>query len=191
MVDHPEQRKVIAKSTNPPSVRSHAFLLEVELPRQMDVNEDVVLLPNGATPDAAQRAVLSLLYGEVCDSWHELVGVRFKLLALVPSVSVITLGILFARTDINPILAIGLSAFGVIVTAMLMIYDQRNSQLHNELISRGRRIEYELGVSVGQFLGRPKSRRLIKHDIATLTIYLASIGGWVFGLLYAALHQDG
>jgi hypothetical protein len=53
------------------------------------------------------------------------------------------------------------------------------SQLHDELISRGRRIEFELGVGAGQFRGRPKSWRFVKHDVATLMVYLATLGAWI------------
>ena len=48
----------------------------------------------------------------------------------------------------------GVALFGLTVTYALFVYDQRNSQLHDDLISRGRRIELELSVHTGHFMGR-------------------------------------
>jgi hypothetical protein len=35
------------------------------------------------------QEILKMLYGEVCSSWRELMDTRFKLLGLVPSVSLV------------------------------------------------------------------------------------------------------
>jgi hypothetical protein len=168
-------------------VERHAFLRKVRLPRQLRVNSSAVLCatPHEVPLDEDEvREVLSLVYAEVCTSWRELVGVRFKLLGLVPAVSVFALGTILARNPFDWVIGIPAVALGLIVTCALAVYDQRNSQLHDELISRGRRIEYELGMSVGQFLGRPGSVGWVKHDIAILTVYVASVLAWVGGLIY-------
>ena len=72
------------------------------------------------------------------------------------------------------------------MTMAIFIYDQRNSQLHDELISRARRIEHELGVRVGQFLGRPGSHGVVKHDYATTLIYAATMAAWLLGAVVFA-----
>lgn len=70
----------------------------------------------------------------------------------------------------------------------------RNSQLYDDLVSRWRRIEAELGLDTGHFRGRlqPSSRYLlgplnvkvqIQHDTAINLIYGTSVGGWVLALI--------
>jgi hypothetical protein len=173
-------------------VDSRAFGRKVRLGRSLNVNPDRVLVeqPPASGNDAA---VLSALYGEVCSSWHQLIDVRFKLLGLVPAVSAVALATLLTRKPdevLETWAGIGIAAFGFLVTLALFIYDQRNSQLHDELISRGRRIEYELGIQVGQFLGRPGSWRFVKHDYATSLVYVATLAVWVLAIVVLAT-RDG
>lgn len=160
----------------------HAFLRPVRLPRSFGVDPDEVL-PEDADDDGS-REVLLAVYREVCATWRELVGVRFKLLGFVPTVSFLALGGILARQELRTALGVSIAVFGMLATIALMTYDQRNSQLHDELISRGRRIEFELGINVGLFRGRPGSRGLVKHDYAVLAIYLSSIAAWAFGTYF-------
>ncbi len=143
------------------------------------------------------------LYKELCTSWRSLVDVRFKLLGLVPAASIaVIVALLFSDTsklNLPPlflaVIQTGVALFGLTVTYALFVYDQRNSQLHDDLISRGRRIEQELSVHTGHFMGRlesykwffrkepPKSFKLgilhIKHDTATNLIYGAAMIAWL------------
>ncbi len=64
----------------------------------------------------------------------------------------------------------------------LFIYDRRNSALHHDLISRGRKIEHELGIGTGIFLGRLKAEGIFKHNIATNLVYIASILAWLLAI---------
>ena len=75
---------------------------------------------------------------------------------------------------------------GLVATLGLLIYELRNSQLHDDLISRGRKIEDELGVDTGVFRGRKVAKGLIKHDYATLLIYGAALVAWVTSIWTAA-----
>ena len=164
------------------TVTLHVFGREVELDRKLKVSGDAVLVDHlPASPD--QVRVLEVLYAEVCTGWRALVDVRFKLLALVPTVSAIALGVLLpsrpAGRELEAGPGLAIAVFGFVVTLALWIYDQRNSQLHDELISRGRRIEYELGIGVGQFKGRPGSWAIVKHDAATGIVYVATLAAWV------------
>jgi hypothetical protein len=124
------------------------------------------------------------LYGRICDSWRALIDVRFKLLALVPIVSGFGVTkVLEANTSLSPTAGTGLALIGLFATLGLLIYDLRNSELHDDLISRGRRIEDELGVDTGQFRGRLKaSNWWIKHDNAMFIIYGASLLAWGFAI---------
>jgi hypothetical protein len=135
-----------------------------------------------------KRDDLMWLYGELCSSWRMLTDVRFKLLGFVPTVSVAVLINILSRDDpakgLSSTARTGVIVFGSLVILALYIYDRRNSQLYDDLISRARRIEEELGIDTGQFRGRRKpSNKLIQHDVATNLIYGTALAGWLFALL--------
>ena len=175
---------------SPKPAQRHAFLRPVALERHLADDGDPVLRSDEGTPEE-RRAVRVLLYDQVCTSWHQLVEVRFKLLGFVPAVSVVGLAALAGSGDVSGPAGAAISVMGLIITAALFIYDQRNSQLHDELISRGRRIEYELGIEVGQFRGRPTSRGVVKHDYATLVIYVTTMLAWAGAIVAFALAAIG
>jgi hypothetical protein len=142
---------------------------------------------------ADRLAVLLETYREVNTNWRALTDVRFKLLALVPAVSVFVL-IALLKSDTsaaaapNPIVWL-LSVVGLVVTVGLFVYDRRNSDLYDDLISRGRRIEAELGMDTGQFLGRRAARRKwLAHDAATTLVYSASIIAWIGALIWLVVQ---
>src|SRR4051812_1261838 len=130
-----------------PTTQTHLFGREVTLARTLTVSRDPIFDPASRPP--AREEVLLALYREVCASWRSLVDVRFKLLALVPAVSAALLSTLLSRktgdAGLSPAAGVVIGFFGFVVTLALAVYDRRNSQLHDELISRGRRIERELG----------------------------------------------
>jgi hypothetical protein len=134
------------------------------------------------------KDLLFKLYDQVCATWKELVGVRFKLLALVPAVSIAVIATMLSTKGISEGLSqpskllIGL--LGLVATIGLFVYDQRNSELHDDLISRGRKIEDELGIDTGIFRGRLNAFGIIKHDTATKLIYGASIVAWIVGMAF-------
>jgi hypothetical protein len=118
------------------------------------------------------RELLYKIYEQTCTTWRALVDVRFKLFAIVPTVSLLLLANIFGASgkDLSPRMKLFLSLLGLIVTIGLLVYELRNSQLHDDLISRGRKIEEELGIDTGVFRGRTIARSLIKHDVATFLI---------------------
>ncbi len=139
-------------------------------------------------PQQQAQEILKMLYGEVCNSWRGLMDVRFKLLGLVPSVSLVILISLLSQN--KPAEGLSLTTktaiviFGLLVTLGLFVYELRNSQLYDDLISRGRKIEEELGIDTGQFRGRLKpSNKLIKHGVAINLIYGTALAGWFFALV--------
>lgn len=168
--------------------------------RHYDVSEKEVLY--GDVPpsmDQRQLETLKLLYTETCSGWRTLTDVRFKLMGFLPVASGAFLLAIFSSGDggegASPWARAGLVVFGLLITVGLWVYDQRNNELYNELISRGRRIEYELGVKTGLFLGRPDATKgmirfpnrspspLIRHGTATGLIYGAVVAVWVFALV--------
>jgi hypothetical protein len=135
---------------------------------------------------ADQREALKVLYGEVCTTWRTLLDVRFKLLGLVPFVTVAVLVALLpsSREGLTGRAAWLVCTVGLLVTVGLLIYEKRNSELYNELISRGRRIEAELGIKIGIFRGRPESKiPYINHTTAIALIYVAALFGWLVALI--------
>jgi len=138
--------------------------------------------------DPPNRDVLLALYTQVCTTWRELIEIRFKLLALVPAVSVLSQAAILSNSIVGaglgrPLKA-GLCVFGLLVTFGLFLYDKRNSELHDDLISRGRKIEDELGIDTGQFKGRLRpSNSLVKHDVALAIIYGTSLVGWAMAVV--------
>ncbi|GAA4102957.1 hypothetical protein [Nonomuraea soli] len=173
----------------PAKVTVHLLGFPVSLTRALKVSPDPVFPPDHiAVP--GESALLDL-YREICASWRSLADTRFKLVGLVPSVSAALLAALLLRRPedtSNPVAGLIITVLGLLVTIGVALYDQRNSQLHDELISRGRRIEHELGVRVGQFLGRPRAQGLIKHDVALMAIYGVTIVCWATALITILLR---
>jgi hypothetical protein len=137
------------------------------------------LQPDGTSPP--RESALLVFYTQACSTRRELVAVRFKLLAQVPSVSLLLLVQLLPSTGVGggPTVAVktGLALAGFIAVLGFFIYDLRNSTLHDDLISRARRIEEELGVDTGQFRGRLKARSwLVKHDRAWADLWRRPAG---------------
>src|SRR5688500_11498990 len=95
------------------------------------------------------RDVLLKVYDQVCSTWKELVGVRFKLLALVPTVSLALLATVLSTKGVSEGLTLAerivILLLGLASTLGLYVYDIRNSELHDDLISRARKIEDERG----------------------------------------------
>jgi hypothetical protein len=139
---------------------------------------------------AQNRELLLALYEQVVCIWKELVGVRFKLLGLVPAASLVLLAT--GPSQKGP--AEGLSqasklligVFGLSAVFALFVYDRRNAELHDDLISRGRKIADELGVDTGIFRGRLKASGIFKHDTATSLIYGSSVLAWTVAIVLVA-----
>ena len=162
------------------------------LNRHYKVSKLPVLLTEQRPLSTEEQTLLMGLYTEICNSWRKLTDVRFKLLGLVPVVSGFFLIRALSEGDLSPDIRVGIAVFGLIVTLALWAYEVRNSQLYDDLISRGRRIEAELGVNTGHFRGRLESssryllgplRVRIQHDTAINLIYGTSVGAWLLALI--------
>ena len=140
------------------------------------------------TPE--NQALLLKIYEQTCTTWRMLVDVRFKLFALVPTVSLLSLATVFGGSEsakyLPPRLRLLFGILGLLATTGLLIYELRNSQLHDDLISRGRKIEDELGIDTGVFRGRIVARGLLKHNHATWLIYGAALVAWVSAIWLSA-----
>jgi hypothetical protein len=136
-------------------------------------------------------------YAEVNANFRMLADIRFKLLAFVPTIS--GAGIALVRWAPDPPATLLLGVCGFIVTFALTAYDQRNSQLYNDLVSRAKFLEAQLNAPArssspgGQFTERPqRSRKLLGlalwHDFALALVYAVALGGWLFVIVAAFLQ---
>lgn len=144
------------------------------------------LFRDGVTAPVRKDDMLQI-YTQVCQSWRMLTDVRFKLLSFVPAVSAVALINLLstpkAGEGLSSLTRTIIVVFGLLIFAGLYIYERRNSELYDDLISRGRRIEQELGVDTGHFRGRRQPANfLIKHDVAINLIYWTAALGWASAL---------
>jgi hypothetical protein len=133
------------------------------------------------------RELLLKLYEAVCANWRHLVEVRFKLLGLVPTVSLALLAVVFSDGGSGKGLSFThrliIAAVGLLVTVGLWVYDHRNSALHDDLISRARKIEEEFKVDTGVFRGRLEPEGLLAHGTATMLVYIASVAAWISAIV--------
>ena len=147
-------------------------------------------LQAGFTVDQ-NKDLLFMLYDQVCSTWKALIDVRFKLLGLVPTVSIALLAtILSTKSDgLTFSGKLLISTLGTLTSIGLFIYDKRNSELHDDLISRGRKIEEELGIETGIFRGRLNSTGIIKHDVATNLVYYSTLVAWVAAIVLTLFYR--
>ena len=127
-------------------------------------------------------------YEQICNSYRQLTDVRFKLLAFVPAIAGTAIALVskdLSDFQSSPIPRLIVTILGFLVTLGIVFYDQRNSQLYNALVRRGRKLEEELNIS-GSFSQRqPRSLKLfglitIWHDRGLSLIYGSVLGAWIF-----------
>jgi hypothetical protein len=168
--------------------------------RRVGVSELPIIRPNRwvQRPDAkSDDEVRVLLYGEVMSQWRQLTDVRFRLMSMLPALSIVAfipLLLLVGEDSALPLAAgVLLGALGLALTHGLHLYERRNDGLYDDLISRARRIEDELGVHTGIAKARlepPVSN--ISHGPATRWIFVSVKLAWlvVTATLAIALVTD-
>jgi hypothetical protein len=142
-----------------------------------------------------------LNYEETLNTWRMLADIRFKLLALVPTLS--SIGIALLSQDLTngqvpseSVFAIGI--LGFLVTLGVVIYDQRNSQASNAAFYLARDLEELLQLPEGGHLKQRPGRELrlfgiltIWHDRGLALIYGTVLGAWWFPVIFSALSMLG
>ncbi|MCI5159640.1 MAG: hypothetical protein D3906_14660 [Candidatus Electrothrix sp. AUS1_2] len=127
-------------------------------------------------------------YGQICNSYRQLADIRFKLLAFVPTISGAAIAIITQDLSVfqaSPLPGLMVAVLGFTVTLGIVFYDQRNTQLYDALVNRGRRLEKELGIR-GPFLQRqPRTLKLfglikVWHDRGLALTYGSLLGAWTF-----------
>jgi hypothetical protein len=141
-------------------------------------------------------------YERTSQYFFHLADVRFKLLALLPIASGTALVLVPSHLGPPETLAVGV--LGLLATAGLLLYDQRNSQIYNSLLGRLNLIEESLRLPPlredkqvgGAFIDRPGGRQRRKllglipahHGLGLDLIYSASTAAWIFVIAGATLE---
>jgi hypothetical protein len=141
---------------------------------------------------------LRLDYQQTTDLLRTLTDVRFKLLALVPTLSGAAVAFI-GRTAV-PVQLLALGGLGLTATIGVLLYDLRNSEIYDYAIKRAQRLETELTISLnadgtpgGLFSERPTGTiRLFgltaDRDRGLALVYSAALGGWTYLVVWGALR---
>jgi hypothetical protein len=137
------------------------------------------------TGEAERQELLGLDYKTTFDTWHQLVDIRFKLLALIPVATVL---------GVSQRLPVAASLAGFSFVIGLVVYEIRNTQIHDALAKRlvfdehaiGERVPSEDLAKPLTFSGRPPpSLRLfwafkVWHNRAIAIVYGTSCAAWAW-----------
>jgi hypothetical protein len=156
-----------------------------------------------AKSDTAEIDRLKVDYEQTLATYRMLADIRFKLLAFVPTISGAAIALLSsktAQTHLQTTLVISL--LGFLVTLGIAFYDQRNSEIHDQMVSRAGFLERVLQFPVlhgreGHMRQRPESSRYLFniykmwHDRALAMIYGSVLGACPFPFCYALVSVAG
>jgi hypothetical protein len=144
--------------------------------------------------------LLRLDYAQTTDFLRTLSDTRFKLLAIVPTISGAAVAFLSRGRSAGELLAVGL--IGLAATLGVLLYEVRNTQLYDYSVHRAKELEARLGqVSIygssgpgGLFAERPgRDIRVFGlafagHERGLAIVYGAAIAGWSYLVAWGALH---
>jgi hypothetical protein len=120
---------------------------------------------------------LRLDYEQTTDLLRLLTDVRFKLLALVPTISGAAVAIIGRGASAAELMAVG--ALGLVATIGIFLYELRNTRLYDEAARRAQLLESKLGLD---------ERVRAAGDTGLLLVYSAALGGWVYLTAWGALR---
>ena len=165
-------------------------------------------MPTDGDGSLSQTELLRLDYQQTTDLLRTLTDVRFKLLALVPTLSGAAVAVLGHPSSAAELLAVGV--LGLIATLGILLYELRNTQLSEYGMRRARHIEGQLGLrsigggddggqgaghhAGGLFSERPgRALRLfglapIDRDRGLALVYGAALAGWTYLVAWGALR---
>jgi hypothetical protein len=117
---------------------------------------------------------------------------RFRLLALVPTLSGAVVALLSgSRSDVE-LLAIGL--LGLCASFGVLLYELRNGEIHGAVARRVAELERTLLVN-GPLVEVPQARLLgfvpISRTAGVALVYGAALGGWGYLVAWGALRASG
>ena len=109
-------------------------------------NHHGVVLVKGIQHSESQRLEieyfnkLKLDYEQTVLIFNSLAEIRFKLLAMVPTFTVVAIGVIDKLVS-NPSTMLAIGALGFLATLGIAFYDQRNTQLYNSAQLRAKSLE--------------------------------------------------
>jgi hypothetical protein len=123
-----------------------------------------------------------------------LTEIRFKLLALVPTLTGAVVALVSKNRSGVELLAIG--GLGLAATSGVLAYELRNGELRRRATARVNRLEAQLfpgGPLVGAPGRAPKLFGIIpaSHRLGVGLVYGAALGGWVYLVVWGALVAAG
>lgn len=147
----------------------------------------------------AQSDRLRLDYDHTTDLLRTLTDVRFKLLALVPTISGTAIGLLGRQRTAADLLGVGL--LGLFATFGILLYELRNTQIYDYAVHRAEELERQLGLFAtlgaegpgGLFTERPgRTLRVfgltVGQDRGLTLVYSAALAGWSYVVAWGALR---
>lgn len=151
----------------------------------------------------AQLERLRLDYAQTTDLIKTLTDVRFKLLAFVPTITGATVALLGHGRSAEELLSVG--SLGLVATIGIVIYELRNTQLHDYAVRRARELEQRLGIAsiadpnrpAGLYGEEPSGELTVfgivtaAHDRGLALVYSVAIAGWTYLVAWGALHAAG
>jgi hypothetical protein len=145
---------------------------------------------------ADRDELLRLEYDYASRLLGNLTEIRFKLLALVPTLSGAVVALVSSQRSGVELLAIG--ALGLAATSGVLAYELRNGELRRRATDRVNRLETELFPG-GPLVGAAGSGRTPKlfglipasHRLGVGLVYGAALGGWVYLVVWGALAAAG
>lgn len=128
--------------------------------------------------------VLLAEYTRTSEVQKLLVDIRFRLLALVPTLTAIGVSVLKEQRDLR----LGVGVLGLVVTLGVVMYEIRNSQIHDAAVHRIKNLSVWLDLPAGGL--RPAPFRLLGvamvwHDRALGIIHGACMGAWAALVAYS------
>jgi hypothetical protein len=133
---------------------------------------------------------LRLEYDRAVAVFRDLTDVRFKLLALVPTLSGTAVGLL--RAGQAPVTLLAVGVLGLAATTGILVYELRNSEIRRAAGGRIDAVETEL---IGRRLVEDRSKgasRLfgvidLEHSVGLALVYGAALAGWGYLVAWGAL----
>jgi hypothetical protein len=124
-----------------------------------------------------------------------LTEIRFKLLALVPTLSGAVVALMSSGRSGVELLAIGM--LGLTATSGVLAYELRNGELRRRAGERVKHLEEKLFADGPLVVGKPgRTPRLFglipaTHRLGVGLVYGAALGGWVYLVVWGALVAAG
>jgi hypothetical protein len=148
--------------------------------------------------DADER--LRFDYDQTTQLIRALMDVRFRLLAVVPTIAGAAVGFLGSHPAAAELLALGL--LGLLATVGILLFDLRNTQISDMMLRHAQALERQLSVSAAPGANAangvlshaaPPNGRLfgivtVEQKRATGLVYGAALGGWSYLVAWGALR---